>query len=280
MTQTTYTVADHAKTIPLTVWGDRSLVIGRWYQLTDVSVRLINQTTCLSTTVETTYSIVDDFGSSAKVEQGVRKSIVGEIVDTDIKIQYLCPQFHTLEFVNLETNMARCENCRAYCKTSKVTSLLRGHITVEIEAKKKKIHMDHDNFCNLLGLPTHAKYNSNELVLKVLGHDKLQIDMCGELMINVQFVDNAAEKSMCEAKSSSVPGCHKRVHSKVEIDESIPCTSTASACALSSSECGHSEAVQSDVHIETNSVCSNEKEGADVQDNFDDIDLNLEELEY
>lgn len=90
---------------------------------------------------------------------------------------------------------------------------------------------------------------------KYLAMEKLQIDMCGQVMINVQFVDNAAEKSMCEARSSSVPGCHKRVHSNVEIEKhSMPCTSTASACALSSSECGYSKAVQSDVHIEKDSV--------------------------
>lgn len=141
--------------------------------------------------------------------------------------------------------------------------------------------------------------------------------MCGPVMINVQFV-----KSMCEARSSSVLGCHKRVLSNVEIEKhNIPCTSTASACALSSSECGHSKAVQSDVHIEKDGVlcttsasvcassgsesglskslqcdvhsekdsvlctpcttaCTNVKEGVDVQDNFDDIDLDLEELEY
>lgn len=103
--------------------------------------------------------------------------------------------------------MTRCENCRAFSKTSKVTSLLHGHITVEIGAQNKEIHMDHDSF-------TCGRHDSSELVSKVLGHEELQIDMCGQVMINVQFV-----KSMCEARSSSVPGCHKRVLSNVEVEK-------------------------------------------------------------
>lgn len=59
-------------------------------------------------------------------------------------------------------------------------------------------------------------------------------------------------------------------------------------CASSGSESGLSKSLQCDVHSETDSVlctpcttaCTNEKEGVDVQDNFDDIDLDLEELEY
>lgn len=88
LTQTTYTVTDHTRTMTLTVWGDSSVLIGNCYETTNVFVRLFKQTPCLNTTVQTTCSLIDDCGSSAEVEQGEREN-VGEIVDTDVRVEYL-----------------------------------------------------------------------------------------------------------------------------------------------------------------------------------------------
>jgi len=178
MRQRSYMVADKTRTMVLTVWGEKVVEIGKWYKFQNVSVRLFNQRPCLSTTMQSVVSLIDDCGVCAQGAMEDREIIVGEIIDCDVRVEFLCPQNHTLQCVNHETLMTRCVLCMAYCKTSKVISVFRGHITIDAGSGNQKMHLEHDVFCKLLSLQTGVRYESDELASKILSQERLRVEMC------------------------------------------------------------------------------------------------------
>ncbi|KAF4115285.1 hypothetical protein G5714_002774 [Onychostoma macrolepis] len=85
-----YDVADQTCSLSLTVWGGDVLEIGKWYTIKNASVRQFDGYTCLSTTSQSSLTIVLDV--SITVAQPVDNFTVkeGEIVTADVKVSTMC----------------------------------------------------------------------------------------------------------------------------------------------------------------------------------------------
>lgn len=284
--QSTYIVADVTTTMHLSVWGETEIEIGKWYDFENVSVRLFDEKPCLSTTVQTTVSLTDDLGNCAEVRTDQRETVVGEIIDTEVKVEYMCPQFHTLHSVNHETQMSRCLQCAAYCKTSKIMSTVRGHITIDVGEENKKMVLENDVFCQLLGLQTGVKYDSDQLASKILTQEKLSVEMYEGLILSAAFVgkEERSVSQQCSMATCSLPFQQCVASTAANLtDGSTMCTSrTTGTTVLSSTQSCSVPSAGSDVCVGESSKSSStdpsqssvEHEGIlEVQDIFEDVDF-------
>ncbi|XP_027013206.1 uncharacterized protein LOC113649567 isoform X2 [Tachysurus fulvidraco] len=131
-------VADVDHLMLLAVWGVNDLQVGKWYNAFNLSVRLFKNNMSLSTTAQTTMEKLEDCGPTKDFDESEIKTVNGEILEADVKVEHYCPKHHVLENVNLGTLMTRCSKCSSYCKTSKITVEIRGHVGVSMEGQQEK----------------------------------------------------------------------------------------------------------------------------------------------
>ena len=133
MNRTSYAISDKTGSILLTVWGDESLKINEWYEFKNVSVRFFNSQVTLTTTMDTTFAIVDNEGEALPAADNDTTQLQGIILQVAVTVSYLCTRRHQLANVNMSTLMTKCEDCKAFCKNTKLTNVNMGKIVIEDE---------------------------------------------------------------------------------------------------------------------------------------------------
>lgn len=184
----TYQIADKTFSMALSVWGDSHVDIGKWYELRNVSVRQFDMKPCLSTTLQTEIKVLEDLGNCFQTVEDEVVTMEGEIVDTEIKESHLCPKFHKMDAVNTSTLMNRCIKCDAFCKTTKIKSILNGHITIEVNSIHQKIMIDDGHLRELLDLCQNFKDTTDDLASRILSHDWLRVQMMDCALVKAEFV--------------------------------------------------------------------------------------------
>ncbi|XP_058626509.1 uncharacterized protein LOC131537218 [Onychostoma macrolepis] len=196
-----YDVADQTCSLSLTVWGGDVLEIRKWYTTKNASVRQFDGYTCLSTTSQSSLTIVLDV--SATVAQPVDSFTVkeGEIVTADVKAQYMFPKMHTL----LAVNLTRCQQCAAYCKTAKVKFELNGTVTVQDNTDNMSTFvLDDFVLRQLMTVPADSQVEPDVLAAKLLSDDKcLHIKFRGQCVMCASFVfDSDSANQSTEAEQN------------------------------------------------------------------------------
>ncbi|XP_017212030.1 uncharacterized protein isoform X2 [Danio rerio] len=181
-------VADSSDLILLSLWGDHVMTIGEWYILTNVSVRVFKGMTSLSTTMQTSLSVVENSGPAKEFVEEDVTSVVGEIVEAEVKVDHFCPKHHLLENINVATHMTRCTKCASFCKTSKSRVEMRGHIGITVDFVQRRIPLDDAEIRELLNLNGRENLDSHALAAKLLVHDDLKVEMWREFITRVLFV--------------------------------------------------------------------------------------------
>ncbi|XP_052464063.1 uncharacterized protein LOC128021130 [Carassius gibelio] len=203
MARRSYDVADQTNSVSLTVWGGDGLQVGKWYRLTNTSIRKFGGCTCLSTTAQSKITIVPDVSCTVAhiMENFDRKE--GEIITAEVKVEYVCPRQHPLPSVNLATSLTRCQQCDAFCRTSRVVSVLRGIVTIEDSSgKMNNFVLDDFLLRKLLNVPSGSTPDPDVLVMRLLGEGSshLHVKFRGQRVLDVAFVADVNTTS-----SSSVP---------------------------------------------------------------------------
>lgn len=193
-----YDVADKTSGLLLTVWERDILVTGKWYTIKNVSIRQFEGCTCLSTTKQSVLTIVPDLTSDVAKVIDRFKVKEGEVVTAEVKVEYQCPMLHPLTAVNLQTLMTRCPKCAAYCKTSKVTSVLCATVTIQDKSgQMSTFEMDNLVLRELLDVPTHSRVETDDLAAKLRNDDEvnLHIKYRGQRVVSASFISKAANQS-------------------------------------------------------------------------------------
>jgi len=201
-----YDVADQSSALLLTVWGGDTLVPGKWYKIKNVSIRQFDGCTCLSTTKQSVVTVVPDVSSDVAQVVDQFKVQDGEVVTAEVQAEYQCPRLHPLPAVNFQTLMTRCPKCAAYCKTSKVTSVLRATVTIQDKCDQMNtFEMDNVVLRELLDVPTHSQVEPDDLAAKLLNDDEvnLHIKYRGKRVVSASFISKAANQSS-ESQSRDV----------------------------------------------------------------------------
>lgn len=198
----TYRVADKTYSMALSIWSDGHVDVGKWYEMQNISVRQFNMKPCLSTTLQTEIKVLQDLGNCFQRDEDEVTTIEGDIVDTEIKVSHLCPKLHKMDPVNTTTLMNRCMKCDSFCKTTKIKSILNGHISIESNAVHQKIIMDDGHLRELLNLSENFKDTTDELASKVLSNDQLRVQMMDRVLVKAEFV-KASEGSGASPGPSS-----------------------------------------------------------------------------
>ncbi|KAL7845056.1 hypothetical protein SRHO_G00235960 [Serrasalmus rhombeus] len=107
----------------LTIWGDHHLSIGKWYLLKNLSIRKFFGKATLTTTVQRTVE-----PDAEAVSDVVCSKIF--IFSADVVLEYYCPRRHLLNGVNPETLITRCHQCGAFVKNAKMSTEIRGKISM------------------------------------------------------------------------------------------------------------------------------------------------------
>ncbi|XP_073730789.1 uncharacterized protein [Misgurnus anguillicaudatus] len=187
----------------LSVWGDGHIDVGHWCELQNVSVRKIGTKPCLSTTLQTKMTRLKDLGGFIETAEDDIVTMEGEIVDTQIRVSHLCPKFHKMNTVNASTLMNHCNQCDAFCKTTKIKSILNGHITIDVKSTHNKIVMDDGNFRQLLNFSQEFKENTDDLASQILSHDNLKVEMFDHEVLRAVFIKVGECSSAVPGSSSS-----------------------------------------------------------------------------
>lgn len=184
----TVVVSDANELVLLTLWGQHDMIDRSWYVLENVSVRQFRKMTTLNTTMQTTMKKTTDCGTAREFSETDFKTLVGEILDADVKVERFCPRHHLLENMNKTTLMTRCMQCQAFCKTLKTTVEIRGHITITVKCAQEKILLDDVQMRELLSVINEANVDCHGLAADILGHEKLKLTMWKDFVTDVSFV--------------------------------------------------------------------------------------------
>lgn len=88
---------------------------------------LFGSNICLSTSPESHITNVPDV--PCQVATPVHNYEITEVVTADIKVEYLFPKQHLS--INTSSLMTRCQQCSAYCKTAKISSILCAAVSLQ-----------------------------------------------------------------------------------------------------------------------------------------------------
>ncbi|XP_073727043.1 uncharacterized protein [Misgurnus anguillicaudatus] len=196
-------VADVDNLMLLAVWGVNDIKVGKWYKVFNVSVRLYKNNPSLSTTAQTTIEKVPDCGPAKDSDETEIKSVKGEILEADVKVEHFCPKYHVLGNINMATLMTRCSKCASYCKTSKTTVEIRGHVGVLIEGQHEKFYLSDGELRELLGVKPGQSVEPDRLIADILVHDVMVVQFWRNVMMKVSFLDNSDESSEGPSKVCS-----------------------------------------------------------------------------
>lgn len=100
-------------------------------------------------------------------------------------MEHFCPKHLLLQTVNASTLMTRCNQCQAFCKTSKTTVEFRGHISGKIKSAQQKISLDNMQIWELLSVKDGESMDSHSLVADILVHVEMHIQTWREFVTKV-----------------------------------------------------------------------------------------------
>ncbi|KAA0701355.1 hypothetical protein E1301_Tti024321 [Triplophysa tibetana] len=202
-----YDVADETGGISLTVWGPEALTVGKWYKVTNTSVRLFGSCFCLSTSPESHITMVPDVADEVAQIVSNYKTTQGEVVTADVNIEYLCPKQHSLTSVNASTLMTRCQQCSAFCRTSKISSVYRAKVSLQDKCGTITTFMIEDIVLRtLLNVPKGTTVETDTLVGKLFADENslLQVKYRGQRVMSAEFVALECETTH-EPSTSTTP---------------------------------------------------------------------------
>lgn len=64
-------------------------------------------------------------------DDGKLKTVMGQMIDVEVKVEHYCPKHHLLENINCSTLTTRWSNCNSYCKMVKTTIRFKGMFGVQ-----------------------------------------------------------------------------------------------------------------------------------------------------
>ena len=143
-----------------------------------------------STTVQTTVSQTEDCGVAKNFTDAELQTVVGEILDADVKMEHFCPKHHLLLAVNASTLMTRCNQCN---KTSKTT--VEFQISVKVKSAQQKINLDNVQIRELLSVKDEQSVDAHSLVADILVHDEMHIQTWRDFLTKVSFVERSGSSS-------------------------------------------------------------------------------------
>lgn len=171
----------------------------------NVSVRQFKGMATLSTTVQTQVTKIDDCGAARTFSEAELQTALGEIIDEII--EHFCPKHHVLQAVNRSTLMTRCDRCQAFCKTSKTTVELRGHVTLKVQSAQQKIKLHNSQIRDLLSVKDAEFADVHSLITDILVHDEIHIQTWREYVVKVSFVDRSCSSGAGSSASvEQTPG--------------------------------------------------------------------------
>ncbi|XP_073726177.1 uncharacterized protein [Misgurnus anguillicaudatus] len=172
----TYAIADDTASMSLCVWGEKHFEIGKWYTISNASVRQILSTTCLSTTSQTTITLMPDQKCEVAKVVDDTKTTEGQVMTAEVQSNYLCPKQHLLENVNMTTSITRCQKCSAYCKTQSITKVFKAKITIKgNDGKMSDFMIDDYVLRRLLNIQQDSNVKEEVWAAKILESDTFQV---------------------------------------------------------------------------------------------------------
>ncbi len=100
-----HTIADTTGVVELTVWGPQhNINIESWFYMTNLSLRIFQGKTILSTTKDTTFPI----------ELTTSEHITANIIGAKVNITYICPLKHRLQDMALSYSRVLCHKCNTF----------------------------------------------------------------------------------------------------------------------------------------------------------------------
>ena len=181
------------------------LETGKWYTIKNASIRQFDGCTCLSTTKQSSITVVPDVSSNVAQVIDRFKVKEGEIVTAEVKAEYQCPKLHPLPVINFQTLMTRCPQCAAYCKTARVMSVLRAAVTVQDKSDQMSTFVIEDvELHELLDVQVNSWLEPDELAAKLLSddHGHLHIKYRGQRVISASFMILSQQISLLKRETS------------------------------------------------------------------------------
>ena len=187
----------------LTVWGNNLLSTGKWYKITNASVRTFQQRTCLSTRVDTTFTIIDNHPPDEATVIDDTDTKRGTILVADVKTNYRCPLGHPLTSVNFDTTMTRCKTCVAYCRTKNVEIALEAILRVKFESTVNKVVLEDSVIRKLLNIDAETKVDPDDVVALLLEKEDMQLTFTGQHVLSAAFVQDLDQKTKVDTEPSN-----------------------------------------------------------------------------
>ncbi|KAJ8016603.1 hypothetical protein DPEC_G00008950 [Dallia pectoralis] len=106
--RTLYDVSDETASVALSVWGNDTLLMDNWYHFRNVSVQSFFGEVLLKMTPETTFDIAEDAGAASPLVNNETTRKVGDILQANVTISYLCHRGKTKYQCTPSTTDAPC----------------------------------------------------------------------------------------------------------------------------------------------------------------------------
>ncbi|KAA0712721.1 hypothetical protein E1301_Tti004878 [Triplophysa tibetana] len=129
---TVYTVADSTGFMSLTVWCQKEITVGKWYNFTNVTTVQFKGKTTLSTTKDTNILNIPSQGTAVDVEVPI-ESMKYDIIGVNPKMLFICPGNHELKDLILSSPSVYCVSCKIHYKTSASIMKISGRLHLKPE---------------------------------------------------------------------------------------------------------------------------------------------------
>jgi hypothetical protein len=140
-------VADNTACLQLAVWNDQidALQIGKSYLLKEVSVRHFDGDITITTTPQSSISLIDDIADC--VTPVIMKPSIHEIEAAEVKSSSNCPFCNCTVSYNKEILTFKCTSCNKKMLTSKIIQKSITIVTVNTKDYKVPENVKNNEFC-------------------------------------------------------------------------------------------------------------------------------------
>ncbi|XP_056316480.1 uncharacterized protein si:dkey-249d8.1 isoform X2 [Danio aesculapii] len=197
--KTNYIVADTTGSISLTVWCECNIIVGDWYNITNVSVKEFRGKTTLSTTRNTQILKIPSRGTAAASEVPTQ-TIKCDINGANIKSVVVCPHSHELKAVTSSESTVYCLSCNTYYKTTAIVSKFSGHLNLKAESGKVVRARIEDELIKSVVKVEDAS-SPQDIIQRLIELPPMQITIRESNIVKVENVPNNTEiKAEAEAE--------------------------------------------------------------------------------